>query len=243
MVTRNHRRRTGSTSTGKTQRGCLPPVTTNWTLLLVVAVLFCLTLPLVILPTPRVSASDVDGSGIITGWVRDSESRRKINYVDIVVYEYDAEDLDNPVGGDCSGGLFIPNGKYTVEDLPTGDYKVWFSGGMDHCPQWYNDRAGFDEADVIHVEDGDTTQIDDAYLDRGGRIKGFVADSDTCEGIGNVIVNVYDAEDPISPVDPGVTRVAGLNHNPNLKSAQSANTYMSGHIALLTRSVLSACPP
>lgn len=59
------------------------------------------------------------------------------------------------------------SGSYSVTDLAPGDYKVMFSecGSGSHAAEWYNDKADFDQADVIDVQGGATTSGIDAFLE------------------------------------------------------------------------------
>jgi len=189
MTGRNKRRRTAFTATGKTRRRSLSPVTANRVLPLVIAVLLCLTFTLAVWPAPRVSASGVCSGGSIFGQVTESGTSPKKPVNNVIVYVYDADDPSSPVTHAVTWLIGI----YRLGGLSTGDYKVLFSGDVAHFPQWYGDKASFDEADVIHVEAPGTAWGISASLDRGGVISGKVTDEDNGSNVPNCKVNCYES--------------------------------------------------
>lgn len=88
------------------------------------------------------------------------------------------------VGGDMTDG----NGEYSVTVAP-GDYKVGFFPGddFDLLSEYWNDKPGFDQADVIVVSSSRSGI--DAVLARGTRVRGRVTNEATGAGVPNVGVN------------------------------------------------------
>jgi len=68
-------------------------------------------------------------------------------------------------------GYTDANGDYTVNNLPAGDFKVFFSNnGNNYFSEWYNDKASFMTADPVTVTAGSTTPNINAQLSAGIRM-------------------------------------------------------------------------
>jgi len=88
-------------------------------------------------------------------------------------------------------GLTDSSGDYTVGGLPTGDYKVEFYDCGDpatHVTEWYNNKADFDAADLVHVTQPSETPGINAALVVGGSISGMVTDERTGDPLPNICV-------------------------------------------------------
>jgi phage gp45-like len=83
-------------------------------------------------------------------------------------------------------------GAYSFIGLPSGNYKVRFSGG--YLTQWYNNKADQFAADTVSVNAPNTTTGIDALLSLGGSISGNVTDGSGVP-ISGVPVTVFDAND------------------------------------------------
>jgi hypothetical protein len=82
------------------------------------------------------------------------------------------------------------NGKYTVEGLAPGSYKVEFFPEFETnlVPQFYKEKNSFSAADEVKVEEGKPTEKIDAALQEGGEISGTVTDAATNTPLGEVCV-------------------------------------------------------
>ncbi|MFQ6058289.1 MAG: cohesin domain-containing protein [Anaerolineae bacterium] len=67
------------------------------------------------------------------------------------------------------------DGSYIVDGLRTGDYMVWAAPEeQNYLPEYYDDAPTKEEADPVHVEEGQTTPDIDFALTPGGIISGRV---------------------------------------------------------------------
>lgn len=67
------------------------------------------------------------------------------------------------------------DGSYVVNGLKTGDYMVWAAPEeQNYLPEYYDDAPTREEADPVHVEEGETTSDIDFALTPGGIISGHV---------------------------------------------------------------------
>jgi hypothetical protein len=82
------------------------------------------------------------------------------------------------------------DGKYTVEGLAPGSYKVEFLPEFETnlVPQFYKEAKSFGTANPVSVEEGKTTEKVDAALQEGGEISGTVTDAATHTPLGEVCV-------------------------------------------------------
>jgi hypothetical protein len=85
------------------------------------------------------------------------------------------------------------DGYYTTDGLATGNYKVHFYSFESYIPEWYDDKANFEEADEVTVAAGSTTSNINAQLETGGFITGTVDDG-SGNGIGDVRVRLLDID-------------------------------------------------
>jgi len=92
-----------------------------------------------------------------------------------------------------NSGYTQSDGSYSIEGLPTGSYKLKFTGGdSGYVTQWYNNKTSFDDADFVAVTEGSTTGGIDATMVLGGTVSGRVTNS-SGSGIAGVWVHAYDA--------------------------------------------------
>ena len=87
------------------------------------------------------------------------------------------------------------NGDYTVAELPSGSYKVKFDtcNAPGFMVEWYNDKTGFENADLVNVTAGSTTPGIDAVLTQAGIISGRVTDSGA-NGIQDIAAYIFDLD-------------------------------------------------
>jgi hypothetical protein len=133
--------------------------------------------------TTTLSDAVLATGGIISGRVTDGT-----NGIFNVMVE--VKDLDNI---QIKNAWTDASGYYTVDSLPTGNYKIYFDtySANNYFPEWYNDKSDFSSADQVSVTAGQTTNLADAVLMEGGIISGTVKDS-LGSGINNVYVRLYD---------------------------------------------------
>ena len=72
--------------------------------------------------------------------------------------------------GHASGNITDALGGYTVEGLPTGDYRVQFHPlpGTDLVVEYYDDATSHEQATLVAVTVGETVEGIDAVLTEGG---------------------------------------------------------------------------
>ena len=108
---------------------------------------------------------------------------------DICVDVYDTS------GNGAGWGYTDAYGDYIVGGLPTGSYKVLFwdclSSPGTYAAEYYNNKAGFDTADLVPVTAGSTTPNIDAELAVGGSISGTVTEEGTGTPLPDICVFVY----------------------------------------------------
>jgi hypothetical protein len=124
--------------------------------------------------------------GIISGKVMDSSL---VEIENIAVCIYDTNNNWITVNWTDS------NGDYTIQQLYTGNYKVYFDSQdavNSYLCEWYNDKGDFASADTVAVTEGSSTNNINAVLAAGGAISGRVTDSTGTVGIANVGIGVYD---------------------------------------------------
>jgi hypothetical protein len=151
-------------------------------------------------------------AGSITGTVTDGTN--PIQDLAVFVFKIDNEEHSE------KGVLTDDSGKYTVENLTAGSYKVWFfTDGTEYIEEWYHRTATvYDFASAETVSVNDTTAIvADAVLSTGTEISGTVTveGSDGTTGIADVYVVAYDTNgnkaktSSVTGID-GVYSVGGL---------------------------------
>jgi protocatechuate 3,4-dioxygenase beta subunit len=134
------------------------------------------------------TTSNINGvlaaAGTISGNVKGPGS---VNLQNICVTVLDAdEDFVDEDDTDASGN-------YQVTGLPSGNYRVHFSGcGANFIDEYYNDKSTFATADPVAVTAGQTTSNINAILAAGGTISGNVKGPSN-QNLQDVCVTAYDA--------------------------------------------------
>ncbi|MHA2067359.1 MAG: carboxypeptidase regulatory-like domain-containing protein, partial [Candidatus Thorarchaeota archaeon] len=163
--------------------------------------------------------------GKITGVITDSQGNPLEG---ILVRDWGAD------GRTISHAYSDANGFYSLERLPTGNYKLRFRRGGGLALEFYNDKSSFAEGDIVPVEKGQITSGIDVVLEEGGYLEGVVKDIHSA-GIEGVIVNVYDSSMDIfyssSRTDAnGYYSVPRLPTG-NVKVQFNANSTLTNHIS------------
>ena len=89
------------------------------------------------------------------------------------------------------------SGLYSLDNLPTGYYKVRFTGNSTHLPECYNDKAGLSVADLVSVVTPASTSNINAILTQAfGTVSGTVTGSESGNpALAGVQVKLYDGSD------------------------------------------------
>ena len=116
-----------------------------------------------------IDAELAGSSGRITGTVTDAATHKPIGDVEACAYTAEGDYYYN-----C--GSTDEEGHYTIEGLPSGEYKIQFSTPYEspYAPQFFNDKGSLEEADPVSVTAGETTPEIDAEMHGGGQIAGTV---------------------------------------------------------------------
>jgi Carboxypeptidase regulatory-like domain len=135
------------------------------------------------------TALAAEGTGRISGTVT-SSSKAPIQHIEITVYETTGSEL--PVGFATTDA----GGKYTVEGLTGGSYKVEFApefgSNLNYVTQYYKNKPSLATAEPFAVIEGATTEGIDAELQTGGEIKGKVTGAASKGDLKDIEVTVYE---------------------------------------------------
>jgi hypothetical protein len=132
-------------------------------------------------------------TGEISGKVTEAGSEKALQSIEANVYE--AEGKESEVGF----ALTDEKGKYTVEGLPAGRYKVEFFAGFESTQnfvrQFYKGQTSFASANVVEVVIGEPALSEkiDAEMEVGGQIEGTVTDVTTHKALPNAFVLAFGA--------------------------------------------------
>jgi hypothetical protein len=88
--------------------------------------------------------------------------------------------------GDCNST--DASGKYVLQTLPTGEYKVTFYGTGNYLTQYYNDKFEYGTAMPVPVTVAKKVENIDAKLTEGGQVTGRVTDASSHTPIAEVEV-------------------------------------------------------
>ncbi|MDI6832130.1 MAG: carboxypeptidase regulatory-like domain-containing protein, partial [Actinomycetota bacterium] len=123
------------------------------------------------------------------------------------------------------------SGFYSFDRVEGGSYSVYFradgfnnENGTDYASEWYDDRAGRRQADILDVAMGEDLANVNAVLERAGRITGRVTSASRPRGVSGHMAKVYDPEGNFitqantesdgyyeARVKPGTYKVASLS--------------------------------
>lgn len=134
------------------------------------------------------SPLSIQSTGQITGVV--TASNTGLPLADVSVTAYDAA-----TGSYKASDYTDSQGKYIIDALATGSYKVGFSpfsygAAEDYLDQFYNNQTSLDTATPVNVTDGQVTPNISAVLQPGGQITGRVTAADTHNPLEDVSVYV-----------------------------------------------------
>ena len=150
--------------------------------------------------------------GSITGTVTEEITETPLANVCVAVIDPSGPDSN----GDVYGAITDASGGYVVEDLPGGEYKLWFLDcGLPgfHVSEWYDDQRNFASAGlVVVVEGSETSAIDSELAVGGGAIRGRVTEEATGLEISRACVIVNDPLDldPDIPIGVALTDESGF---------------------------------
>jgi uncharacterized surface anchored protein len=128
-------------------------------------------------------------AGSISGTVTDEASGAPLGRICVNA-------LDAATGDFVGFARTDATGKYTMEGLSSGDYKIEFSDfcddSVEYFTEFFNNKRTLSEADLVTVVAPDDTTGIDAALARGGSISGTVTDEVTGEPLEGICVNAFD---------------------------------------------------
>ncbi len=124
--------------------------------------------------------------GAITGILTAEDNGTPAKNVYIAVYEATTGD-DTQRRGQTDW-----LGRFQIEGLGTGDYKLYFYQSDEYLAEYYNHKHDTSSADIVHVTAGMTTTLM-AQLARGGAIAGEITAEDSSAPAYGVWVVAYDA--------------------------------------------------
>jgi len=135
--------------------------------------------------TPNIDA-EMQPGGQIKGLVVDAASEAAVEGVEVC-----AQKIGGVEAFQC--GDTAASGEYAISHLPTGSYKVSFSGygDLNYLTQYYNAKASFEAADLVSVAAGSSTTDVNAEMHAGGKIEGSVVDAGSKAPIADVEVCAY----------------------------------------------------
>lgn len=118
--------------------------------------------------TITAAAADQAAVDSIYGWVWDDFSYDDLRGIDVTVYRENSQEVAATAVTDWSGFYFI-------QDLPAGNYQVYFAGNG-FFPEWSDDKRDRWEAATVSVVEGSETEVS-AKLGRRASITVTVTDS------------------------------------------------------------------
>jgi len=128
--------------------------------------------------------------GKITGQVTAVGTGLPLQNVTVRAYTSTASASWNDVAYDSTDAT----GVYTITDLTTGNYYLWFDPpGSDYFEEYYNDKPNLASADSVSVTLGGVTSGINAALTLGGKITGQVTAADTNLPLDAVAVTAYNS--------------------------------------------------
>jgi hypothetical protein len=127
-------------------------------------------------------------TGKISGTVTEAGSKKALQNIEANVYEAEGKEFE------VGFALTDEKGKYTVEGLPAGRYKIEFFAGFESTQnfvrQFYKGQTSFASANVVEVVIGEPALSEkiDAEMEVGGQIEGTVTDVTTHKALPNAFV-------------------------------------------------------
>ncbi|MBL0226268.1 MAG: carboxypeptidase regulatory-like domain-containing protein, partial [Geobacteraceae bacterium] len=101
-----------------------------------------------------------------------------------------------PVAGVAAVQTDSNTGNFFINNIPTGDYKLYFSAGPGYQSEFYNDQTNFNTAQLLTVNSGDNINSINAVLTAAlntGSIVGHVANASNSQPVANAMVELLDA--------------------------------------------------
>ncbi len=148
-----------------------------------------LAVAVVLNQTTTSNATLTQAFGTISGTIFGSESGNPM-ISGIQVKVYSSSDVE--VGSATTNG----SGAYSVGNLPTGSYKIWYGGNTTHLAEYYNDQASLGSANLVSVTIPSTVTINATLTQAFGTISGNVKGSESgTPNLAGIVVNVYSSAD------------------------------------------------
>lgn len=141
--------------------------------------------------TSGLRPASTDASGQISGKVTSAASNAPIEGIEVCGFSEEP-----PFASACA--FTNARGEYTLTELPKGKYVVEFSSpensDLNYIAQYYDERASYEEAEVVTLGTGATVTGIDARLEVGGEITGSVSSFATKSALTNIEICAFDEE-------------------------------------------------
>lgn len=136
--------------------------------------------------------AELTPTGTISGVLReDGTTHGWIGYGGVIVYD--------STGNSVAQGSANSLGRFTVESVPPGSYRVAFAANG-YFAEYYHDKADFDSADPVAVSAFSDTSLGYVDLTRGGSITGSIRGADGAMVYG-AIARLYDSSSNLIDAD------------------------------------------
>ena len=112
-----------------------------------------------------------------------------------------AQSTTSTFGSHCA--VTASSGGYTIENVPTGNYRVHFEGKGEFVGEWYEDAPSTTGAKVVTVTEGATAGGVDADLAVGAAVEGVVTDASGGQALDHI--QVCAATTASYPINNGCT--------------------------------------
>jgi len=114
------------------------------------------------------------GTGAIEGSITNVATGAPIEEIEVCVTRIGVDGKEE--GSACAAN--DPHGRYRIENLASGSYRVWFSTAntVNFIAQYYSGQSTSEDADLVSVSAGSTTSAINAEMVEGGMIGGRVTD-------------------------------------------------------------------
>jgi len=132
--------------------------------------------------------------GSISGWVTDDSGNPVAGiWVDSCEESVSEDEWGSSIL--CNGAHTDESGFYTITALQPGNYRVVIWGDEVYLPQFFDHKFNYDEADMIPVVSGQTTEYTNFDIILGGTISGMVYETNGGAPIAGVHVDACSMDD------------------------------------------------
>jgi hypothetical protein len=161
--------------------------------------------------------AELETGGQVTGRVTDVETGSPIEFVEVCAPQIDSVEEIRTIHCDRTDS----EGNYTVQALPTGNYKIEFGttpgslNQVNYIHQYFPAKSRWDEAEVRSISAGSTWTGVDAAMQRGVEISGTVTDTSGAPVVWQSRICALDAGSEAivqcaPPEKDGIYRIGGL---------------------------------